>query len=313
MTATSATARPMNATEWALIVLLAAVWGGSFFFIAIAVKALPPFTVVFLRVFIGALGLFALLAITGQRIPLTWAALIAFLGMGLLNNVIPQTLIVFAQQTLPSGQASILNATTPFFTVLLLHVMTRDQWATPLKWAGVAVGFTGVALMIGLDVVKTSGALLLPQIAMLLSSLSYGLSGLWSRRVSKLGAPPVAAAAGQLCASSVLTAPVALLVDRPFALPMPTTTVWLAILGLALISTALAYVVYFRILATAGPTNLSLVTFLVPVSALVLGILFLGETLQPRHIVGMAVIGLGLALIDGRPVRWFMRGRAGHG
>ncbi|MCA0425375.1 MAG: EamA family transporter [Proteobacteria bacterium] len=312
MTVPSYTTRPMNTTEWALIAFLAAIWGGSFFFIAIAVKELPPFTIVFLRVFIGALGLLALLALTGQRIPMTREALIALFAMGLFNNVIPQTLIVFAQQTLPSGQASILNATTPFFTVLLLHFLTRDERATPLKWAGVAVGFTGVALMIGLDVLKTSGALLLPQLAMLTSSCSYGISGLTGRRVARLGAHPTAAAAGQLCASSIMMAPMMLVFDKPFSLPMPSHTVWLAILGLALISTALAYIVYFRILATAGPTNLSLVTFLVPVSALLLGILFLGETLHLRHLVGMVVIGLGLALIDGRPVRRFTERRA-HG
>lgn len=301
--------RPMSATEWSLIIFLAAIWGGSFFFIAIAVTALPPFTIVLLRVAIGAVGLFGLLALTGQRIPLRDGAILAFFGMGLVNNVIPQTLIVFAQQSLPSGQASILNATTPFFTVLVLHLLTQDERATPLKWLGVAVGFAGVALMIGLDVLSTSGALLLPQLAMLGSSFCYGVSGLWGRRVARLKAPPIAAAAGQLTASSIMMAPLALLIERPLSLPMPPVSVLLAVVGLALISTALAYIVYFRILATAGATNLSLVTFLVPVSALMLGILFLGETLHGRHLLGMLVIGVGLALIDGRLVRRFAGGR----
>lgn len=292
--------RPMNASEWGLIVLLAAIWGGSFFFIAIAVTALPPFTIVLLRVAIGAVGLIGLMVALGQRIPLTQKALIALFGMGLLNNVIPQTLIVWAQSALPSGQASILNATTPFFTVLVLHLMTTDQKATPRKWVGVAVGFLGVAMMIGLDVLAASHGGILPQLAMLGSSLFYGLSGLWSRRVSQLGIPPVATATGQLCASTLILAPVALVLDAPFSLPNPSFTVWAAVIALALVSTALAYVIYFRILSTAGATNLSLVTFLVPVSAIILGIALLGETLHLRHIAGMALIGVGLAVIDGR-------------
>lgn len=292
--------RPMNASEWGLIVLLAAIWGGSFFFIAIAVTALPPFTIVLLRVAIGAVGLIGLMVALGQRIPLTQKALIALFGMGLLNNVIPQTLIVWAQSALPSGQASILNATTPFFTVLVLHLMTTDQKATPRKWVGVAVGFLGVAMMIGLDVLAASRGGILPQLAMLGSSLFYGLSGLWSRRVSQLGIPPVATATGQLCASTLILAPVALVLDAPFSLPNPSFTVWAAVIALALVSTALAYVIYFRILSTAGATNLSLVTFLVPVSAIILGIALLGETLHLRHIAGMALIGVGLAVIDGR-------------
>lgn len=302
--------RPMTATEWALVLFLAAIWGGSFFFIAIAVKALPPFTIVLLRVAIGAAGLLAVLAILRQKIPLTATALITFAGMGLLNNVIPQSLIVWSQQSLPSGQASILNATTPFFTVLVLHVMTRDEKATFRKWMGVAVGFFGVAMMMGLDALWSSSAILLPQLALLASSFSYGLSGLWGRRIVKLGAPPIAAAAGQLCASTLILLPVAFIIDAPQHLPMPGWGVWLALLGLALISTALAYVVYFRILASAGATNLSLVTFLVPVSAILLGILFLGETLHLRHLIGMGIIGLGLAVIDGRLVDRFTPGRA---
>jgi len=291
----------MTAHEWGLIIALAAIWGGSFFFIAVAVKALPPFTLVFLRCAIGALGLFAVLLVLRQRVPFGWTALSAFAGMAILNNIVPQSLIIWAQGALTSGHASILNATTPFFTVLILHLGTSDQKASPAKWLGVVVGFVGVACMMGLDVLAGASAHLPQQAAMLAATFSYGLSGWWSRRIARLGIPPIAAAAGQLTLSSLMSLPLVMLVDRPWLLPMPATHVWLAVLGLALVSTALAYVVFFRILATAGATNLSLTTFLIPVSAIVLGIVFLGETLHVRHLAGMACIGLGLAIIDGRP------------
>lgn len=292
-------ARPMTALEWALLILLSIIWGGSFFFVAVAVTALPPFTIVFLRCIIGAAGLMIVLLLLRQSVPLTRATVPAFIGMGLLNNVIPQSLIVWAQGSLASGHASILNATNPFFTILILHLSTANERATPAKVLGVAIGFAGVAAMIGLDVVAASGSLL-PQLAMLAAACSYGFAGLWGRRFAAMGLPPVATATGQLCASSVILAALALAVEHPLSLPMPPLTVWAAVMALALISTALAYVVFFRIMATAGATNLSLVTFLIPVSAILLGILFLGETLHLRHIVGMVLIGAGLACIDGR-------------
>jgi len=290
----------MNAREWAMLLTLAAIWGGSFFFISVAVKALPPFTLVFLRVSIGAAGLLALLAVLRQTIPWRRATLVAFVGMGLLNNVIPQTLIVWAQGTLPGGYASILNATTPFFTVLILHVFTTGERATPARIAGVLIGFGGVATMIGVDILASAGHAIWPQLAMLAASFCYGLSNLWGRRIGALGIPPLAAAAGQLCASSLIILPLALALERPLSLPMPGAGVWAAVLGLALLCTAFAYILFFRIMATAGATNLSLVTFPIPVSAILLGILFLGEQLHPRHVVGMIVIGVGLACIDGR-------------
>lgn len=301
MSATS----PMTAREWALLILLSLLWGGSFFFIAVAVPALPPFTIVFLRCAIGAAGLLAALAIMRQSIPRGTDALVAFAVMGLLNNVIPQSLIVWAQGSIASGHASILNATTPFFTILILHLFTQNERATPLKVIGTAIGFSGVIAMIGLEVMASSGRIW-PQLAMLAAACSYGFSGLWGRRFARMGIPPVATATGQLCASSLMLAGLAGFAEHPLSLPMPSLHVWAAVVALALLSTALAYVVFFRIMATAGATNLSLVTLLIPVSAILLGIAFLHETLHLRHIIGMALIGIGLGCIDGRPVYWLL-------
>lgn len=290
----------MNTVEWALLALLSALWGGSFFFIGVAVQSLPPVTIVFLRVLIGAATLLVVLRVMGIRIALNRETIIAFAGMALLNNVIPFTLIVWAQGAIPSGLASILNATTPLFTVIVLHMFGSDERASLSKLAGVLVGFVGVAAMIGLDLVQPGGHPVWAQVAMLAATLSYGFSGLWGRRFARLGVQPVAAAAGQLSASTLLLLPLFLVFDRPWTLPWPPGEAVLAIVALALISTALAYVIFFRILSTAGATNLLLVTFLIPISAILLGALFLGERLEPKHGLGMALIGAGLALIDGR-------------
>jgi drug/metabolite transporter (DMT)-like permease len=294
----------MTAAEWGLLIFLSLLWGGSFFFNAVAVTALPPLTIVLSRCMIGAATLILVLRLMGKPLPFNAGSLPVFFGMGLVNNVVPQVLIVWAQQSVPSGLASILNATTPFFAVLCLHGLTTTDRATPAKWLGVVVGFVGVAVLLGLDQRMAAGSVW-PQIALLGASFSYGLSAWWGKKVAALGVDPIAAAAGQLSAASLLLAPLAYGIDNPLALPLPAASVLFAVLGLALLSTALAYIVYFRILATAGPTSLSLVTLIIPVSAILLGILFLGETFAPRHALGMAIIASGLLIMDGRLMVWW--------
>jgi drug/metabolite transporter (DMT)-like permease len=223
--------------------------------------------------------------------------------MGLLNNAIPFSLIVWAQQTLPSGLAAILNATTPLWTVLVAHALAAEERATAGKVAGVALGFAGVAAMMGPDIVGGAAAAGLATVAMLAATFSYACAGVFGRRFRALGVAPMQAAVGQVSASAAMMLPLALALEQPWTLPVPTAAAAGAVLGLAALSTALAYVLYFRILALAGAVNLLLVTFLVPVSAILLGTLVLGEVLAPRHLLGMALIGLGLAAIDGRPWR----------
>lgn len=225
--------------------------------------------------------------------------------MGGLNNVLPFSLIFWGQIEITGGLAAILNATTPLFTVLLAHFFTRDERITPGRLAGVTLGMAGVVVMVGLDALRGLGLHFLAQIAVLIAALSYAIAGVYGRRFD--GQPPLITAAGMLSASTLMMLPIALVIDQPWSGPPPGLTIWAAIIGLAVLSTALAYIIYFRILASAGATNLLLVTFLSPVTAILAGGALLGERLAPEHFLGMALIGLGLAAIDGRPVRRLSR------
>ena len=296
----------MGPTEWLLLLVLSALWGGSFFFFKVLVETLPPFTVVLGRVGIAAVALNLYLVVRRDPMPTaarTWGA---FLVMGLLNNVVPFTLIVFGETRISSGLASILNATTPVFAVLTAHVLTRTEKLTWSRGAGVLFGFAGVAVLIGPDALAGLGTQdLTGELACLAAAFVYGLAGLYGRRFK--GIPPIKVATGQITASTLVLLPIAALVDRPWTLPMPGEATWAALIGIALISTVLAYILYFRILAVAGATNLMLVTFLLPISALLLGWLALGEPLAPGAVPGMIMIGLGLACIDGRLLGLFRR------
>ena len=300
------TTRPvMGGTEWLLLIALSVLWGGSFFFTEVALTALPPFTVVLGRVGFAACALLLLVPLSGHRLPRTLRPWGVFLVLGGLNNLIPFSLIAWGQTEIASGLASILNATTPLFTVVLAHLLTRDERLTPARLAGVLAGLAGVVLMIGPAALTGLGSAVLAQGACLGAALSYALAGIFGRRLRVT--PPLVTAAGQVTMSTLLVLPLALAVDRPWTLPLPGPATWSALIGLALLSTALAYVIYFRILARAGATNLLLVTFLIPVSALGLGIGLLGEQLAPGHLGGMALIALGLAAIDGRAFAWLAR------
>ena len=287
----------MRAREWSLLILLSILWGGSFFFAKVALAELGPFTVVFFRVGLAALALNVVASVVGQslwRASTPWRELVV---MGALNNALPFSLIFWGQTTITSGLASILNATTPLFTVLVAHALTPDERMTVRKLFGVLAGLAGVAILIGPDL----GGGIWGQIACLAAALSYAFAGVYGRRFQAMGVAPMQAAAGQVTASTTLILPIMLIVDRPWELAAPpSVVVWAALAGLALLSTALAYVLYFRILAAAGATNLLLVTFLIPVTAILLGAAVLGERLEGWHFAGMTLIGVGLAAIDGR-------------
>ncbi|WP_236641270.1 DMT family transporter [Paracoccus aeridis] len=291
----------MSGSEWALMLFLSVLWGGSFFFIGTAVRDMPVLTIVLLRVAVAAAALWVFVLATGRRVPRRAQAWRAFLVMGLLNNVIPFSLIVWGQTQIPSGLASILNASTPLWTVLVATALLSDERASVRKLTGVVLGLGGVAVMMGIDVIGGDHALL-PQLAVLGASVSYAFSAWWGRRFRDMQVDPVVTAAGMLTASTlVLAVPALALNGLPVGYP---ATSWAAIAALALLSSALAYVIYFHILATAGATNISLVTFLVPVSAILLGWAFLDERLGAAQLLGMALIGGGLALIDGRLLAW---------
>jgi drug/metabolite transporter (DMT)-like permease len=295
----------MSAADWLLLVGLSLLWGGSFFFAKIAVLELPPLTVALGRVAIAAAILLTLARATGVALPGTLATWRPYALMGLLNNVIPFTLLFWGQTHIPSGLAAILNATTPLFTVLVAHIWTADEKLNAARIAGLAAGLAGVVVMIGPDVLRDLGANVLAQFACLLAAISYAFAGVYGRRFR--GEPVLRVAAGQLTASSIILALPVALIDRPWMLPFPSGKAIAALLALAALSTALGYLFFFRILARAGATNVALVTFLIPVSAILLGTLVLGEQLALGHLVGMAAIALGLAAIDGRAVRLFRR------
>lgn len=295
--------RTMGPAQWATLVILSILWGGSFFFVEIAITALPPFTIVLLRVGLAALALHIFLLARGAPVPLNLRLWGAFLVMGLINNVVPFSLLAWGQIQIASGLASILNATTPIFTIVVAHFLTSDEKMTRGRVAGVLIGFAGVALMIGPAVLAGLGANLLAQFACLGATLSYGFAGSFGRRFARMGVSPVQTAAGQVTASALILLPVAAMVDRPWTLQAPGIEVMASVIALALLSTAVAYILFFRLLAAAGATNIMLVTLLVPVSAILLGSAILGERLEPEHFAGMALIGLGLAAIDGRPAR----------
>ena len=301
----------MKFGEWLMLVTLSLLWGGSFFFNGVAVAELPTLTIVLGRVGFAAMALFIFMKWAGLAIPMDRQIWRAFLWMGFLNNVIPFGLIVWAQGYVTSGYASIINATTPLFAVLVAHFATDDEALTLPKVAGVLLGFAGVALLVGPDAFAGMSFYLGAQLALLMAALSYGVAASYGRRFRQFGVSPIATATGQVTASTILLIPVVLLIDRPWLLPMPGSGVVLSVIGLALLSTAFAYFLYFRILETAGATNLSLVTLLVPVSAIALGVFFLNEILLTRHLIGMMVIGLGLLAIDGRILQLLARLRRG--
>lgn len=303
MTTNDKAGRQMSGGEWGMLLVLSAVWGGSFFFNEIALRELPVFTVVVARVVLAALILLMVMRIRAEALPRDRRIWASFLGMGLLNNVIPFSMIAAGQQHIASGAASILNAATPLFGVIFAHLLTADERMTRARLAGTVIGFAGVAVMVGPSAIQGMGGQLGAQLLCLGGAVSYALAGIYGRRFRAMGVTPLATATGQVMVSSLILLPIMLTLDRPWTLPMPNVSVMAALLGVAAISTAFAYLLYFRILATAGATNLLLVTFLIPVSAILLGTALLGEVLLPRQIAGMALIGLGLAAIDGRLVR----------
>ena len=300
--------QPMGPLDWGLLVLLSAIWGGSFFFGKIAIAEIPPLTMVLSRVAIGAAVVWLIVRLRGVSMPLSGGLVATMAVMALLNNVVPFSLIAWSQQHIPSGLSAILNAATPLFTVLAAQAFSRDEKLTAGRLIGVLLGFTGVAVMIGPALLGRLGGHELPaQAAAIGATVSYGLSAVYGRRFRHL--PPLGVAALQLTVSCALLLPLVLAIDAPWRLPMPSAHVIAALAGLGVLSTGIAYIIFFRILGRNGATNISLVTFLVPVSAILLGALVLGEALEPREFIGFGLIALGLAAIDGRPWQALTSGR----
>lgn len=287
----------MSGPDWLCLIVLSLLWGGSFLFAKIAVAAVPPLSLVLARVALATLALLVVLRIAGLRLPTGSRVWLDFAGMGVLNNLIPFGLIFYGQTEIGAGLAAVINGMTPFWTALI----ARAAGAEPLsaaKLAGIGLGIVGLAVMVGPAALVGLDASVLAQIAVVGATVSYGCAGVFGRRFRAV--PPLVTATGQLTASSLLILPVVLLVDQPWSLPVPGPAILGSVAGLALLSTALAYILFFRVLASAGATNVMLVTQMVPVSAMLLGVAVLGETVTDRQLLGLALIAAGFACIDGR-------------
>ena len=290
--------RSLGITEWMLLVGLSILWGGSYLFMKLAVLTVPLFTIVLGRVSIAALALLIVLTISGTGIPKGRRIWVAFFGMGIFNNVIPMSLIVFSQNSISVGLASILNSITPLFTILVAHMTTNDERLTFRKLVGISFGIMGVVMLMGPELVDNFGVAALGEWACLGAALSYACANTFGRRFVQLGTKPMQTAFGQVVASTVILAPLVIVVDQPWTISDPGFLPVLSILALGLFCTALAYVIYFQILARSGATAIALVTFMIPPSAILMGWLALGEQISSQDFLGMSLIGVGLFSVN---------------
>jgi len=291
-----------------MLVGIGLLWGGSFFFAGVAVKHVPPFTLAFLRFALAALALHVFIAGRYGIYEVLRTRWRAFVLLGLLNNAVPHSLIFLGQTEIGAGLASILNATTPIWTVIVAHLMTEDEKLTRRKLLGALIGLAGTVVLFSPQLALRTGAPLWAMALPLIAAISYGFAAVWGRQFR--GVTPPVTAAGQLTASTLIMLPVVLLHDLSGSLTIPPIGAIGAILALALLSTALAYILYFRLISVAGATNASLVTLLVPPSAILLSVLFLGEHVGGEDWLGLGLILLGLVVLDGRLADRLMRRNA---
>jgi drug/metabolite transporter (DMT)-like permease len=294
----------MRTTDWLLLVVLSVLWGATFFFVAVALQDLPPLTLVLARVALAALMLAPVVRILGLAWPSRLTTWRAYTVLAVFNNVLPFSLIFYGQTRIASALAGVLNATTPLFTLIVARLFAGEP-LSPAKVCGVVIGIAGVGVLMGLDAASADASTTIGMLCVLGAAASYGLATLWMRRLKEL--PPLVSAEAQLVCSTLMLLPLSAVVDRFWELPMPGPTAMAAVLGLAAFSTALGYILFFRLNASAGPTNVMLVTLLIPVTATGLGALVLGERLVPNQIAGALIIASALLVIDGRLIGWLWR------
>ena len=290
--------KSLSPRAWTEMLLLAAIWGASFVSIRIALDEIGPLTAVAHRVGWAALVLW--IAVLAMRLPLprdpkVWGA---FLVMGLLNNVIPFGLMAWGQQFIESGLTSILNAATAIFGVIMAAIFFADERITLRKALGVSLGFAGVATAIGLENLRNFDIRSAAQLAVIAGTVSYALASVWARKTLS-GQPPQVAAAGMVTGALLVMLPLAWAIEGPLTLSLEPSTM-AAIAYYAIPGTALAYLLYYRILALAGSGNLMLVTLLIAPFGILLGALLLDEALRPAAYGGFALLALGLMVLDGR-------------
>jgi drug/metabolite transporter (DMT)-like permease len=290
----------MSAADWGIIMLLSLLWGGAFFMIELGLRGFPPNTLVFLRMALAVPPMLLILKIMGHRLPgdrKSWRQLFV---LGAINAALPFILFFWGQTRIESGLASILNATTPLWGVVTAHFLTRDEKATPARIVGVLLGLAGIIVMVGPDALGGISGSVLAQIACLVATLLYALAAVYGRTLSQSTMTPLVVATGQVITAAILMLPVMLIIDHPWTLPAAGWDAWAGALGLAIPSTAIAYFFYFRLIDHAGASNAMLVAFIMPVVAVILGVVALNETVEAKELAGAALIALGLLAIDGR-------------
>ena len=293
--------KTLSTHAWISLCALGTIWGLSFVSIRVALDEIGPLTSVAHRTFWAMLVLWGVVLAMRLPVPRTLRVWGAFLVMGMLNNVIPFSLMAWGQLHIESGLTSILNAATAIFGVLVAALFFADERLSLRKAVGVGLGFLGVATAIGLENLKNFDLRSLAQIAVLGGTISYALAGVWARKTLS-GLPPQVAAAGMLTGSSLLTLPIAILSEGPISVELQPET-FLAIGYYSIIATAGAYLLYYQVLAMAGSGNLMLVTLLVAPVAIIAGAVILNEALTPNAYAGFALLALGLLILDGRLFR----------
>lgn len=295
----------MNRSDWLTLLALAVIWGAAFLFISVAVREVEPLTYVWLRLTIAAAAMWLFLWWRGESAGLPRQVWGAILVLALFNNAIPFVLFGWGQTHIASGLAAILNATTPIWGVVVAHLFLNDEKLSGRKLAGVVLGFAGVTVMIGPALLGSIGNNVFAQLACVTAALCYAFAGVWARRFRGMGVSPMSVTTGQLSAGALVMLPIALIVDQPWLDTLPSLQAIGAIAALAVVCSAFAYILYFRLIDRAGATNALLVTLLVPPVAIFLGSLVLNEVIEPRDFAGLALIALGLAAIDGRLLKVF--------
>ncbi len=293
----------MSMTDIAMLVTLSIIWGGSFFFIEILVDYLPPLTIVTTRVGLASLMFWGIIFVQKLPIPKTRQHWLALAVLGLIGNALPFCLIAWGQTQISSGLASIFNATTPFFTVIVAGTFLVDEPLIRRKLLGIGFGILGTIVLIGPEALGGMTGSVFGQLAVIVASISYAFASVYSRRFKEWGVSPLMVATGQVTMATLILLPLTIMTDSPWeqaAIPLAAVG---AMMGLALLSTVVAFILFFRIIASAGATNATLVTFLIPISAILLGVTFLDETFTKLEFVGMALIGFGLLVMDGRLIQ----------
>jgi len=290
----------MSLIDIATLLGTAFCFGVSYYFIEILIRHLPPLTIVTIRVTLASFVLWGVVLLLKLKRPSSFKQWRSLFLLAFMNNAIPFTLFVSAQRHIDSSMAAVLNATMPFFTVILAAVFLNDEKINRFKLLGVPVGIVGTAILIGPNLQASGTMSVLGQLAALLATFFYAVSSVYARRFKEWGLSPIMIATGQVTMAAIMLFPVALIVEQPWTLPMPPMETIYALLGITLLSTVMSYILYFKLIASAGATNASLVTFLNPVTAIILGTLLLGEIITPTQTLGIAIILLGLVIIDGR-------------